>query len=206
MSESIDPNVQERAKLLVDKLLKGKEIHDAFVDIMREEILINGKSMSHWENRFRLDISSNELDPSICKDIDMQLIKLNQEASFYLAFAESKVEAIESGGEQAFRDKFVSIVETIKQENPKARLPSKDTLEYLARAKNSDLLAAHSVAKMELRFWKNILSDLDKCRKIVENATWNNKNEFDMSRGINYGPERIEDNDRSQPNSRRNSW
>jgi hypothetical protein len=92
-----------------------------------------------------------------------------QEASFYYAVAQAKSQIIKRGTESAYLAKFTILVEEHKAKG--GRLPSADTLSTLAKVDSDDVESALSISDVEMKFWKEILSRLDTCRKLIENAT-----------------------------------
>lgn len=170
---------KEKAESLVNKLLAGKKIHDQFAGMIRQRLFISGKTMDEWESTFRIHIPQDNLNPSNCKEMDSKLIELHQEAAFYHAVASAKLQMIKRGGESSFRDKYHALVEEYKHNGGK--LPSAVTLENLARVGNDEVESALSIAEIEKSFWSNILEHLSTCRKILENASFNNNIEARMS-------------------------
>ena len=172
------PDSKSKADALLVKLLKGKEIHDLFAENMKRHLLINGKSMDQWEKEFKIYIKTDNLTPQICKQFDLTLLELYQEASFYYATASAKLQVIKRGGDSTFRDKFFAITEEYRCANKK--LPAATTLENLAKVENDDLESAQAIAEVEKSFWSDILDHLSHCRKLIENATFNNNTEAKM--------------------------
>lgn len=169
-----------KAKSLVDRLLSGKKIHDQFAGMIRQQLMISGRTMDEWEQTFRIHINQDNLNPSTCKELDAKLIDLHQDAAFYHAVAVVKLQMIKRGNDSAFRDRFTALVQEHKQTNG-GKLPSAVTLENLAKFENDDVESAQSIAEIEKGFWSNILEHLSTCRKILENASFNNNIEARMS-------------------------
>jgi hypothetical protein len=169
-----------KAEDLLARLLKGKAIHDKFAKDMREKLLINGESMDSWEDKFKITINTNDLNPAICKQLDLLLLEHNQEVAFYHAVASAKSQMLKRGGDSAYRDKFYALVQEYKEGNKK--LPAAATLENLAKVENDDIESAQSIAEVEKLFWSNILDHLTTCRKIIENATLNSNVEAKLNR------------------------
>lgn len=174
---------KDKADELLSKLLKGKEIHDLFAANMRKQLLINGKTMEQWEDRFKIKIPTDDLTPAICRQYDYKLLELNQEASFYHAIAGAKLQMIKRGGDSTYRDKFFAIVQEYKEKNIK--LPAAATLENLAKVETDDVESAQSIAEVERDFWSDILNHLSSCRKIIENATFNSSIEAKLNVNAN---------------------
>ena len=87
----------DKAKVLLSKLMAGKEVHQIFSQHMKEEVLINGKQMLLWEDHFKINIPTDSLTPSMCKELSMRLMNLNQEAAFFQACATAKAQIIKRG-------------------------------------------------------------------------------------------------------------
>ena len=172
------PDAKAKADSLLDKLLKGKQIHDLFASNMRKHLQITGQSIDVLEARFKIKIQTDNLTPEICKMYDLKLMELNQEASFYYAIASAKQQMLKRSGESTYRDTFYAIVQEYKTADKK--LPANATLENLARVENDDLDSAQAIAEIEKQFWKDILDHLGSMRKLIENATFNNSVEAKM--------------------------
>ena len=162
---------QDKAQILLNKLMTGKQVHEIFAESMKHQLLINGKPMTHWETHFKINIPTDNLTPSLCKELSMRLIQLNQEAAFFQAIATAKAQIIKRGTTAAYNDKFWTIVQQYKTE--KKKLPAAATLETMARVDNEDLDSAQTIADIESKFWKDILDHLATCRKLIENASMN---------------------------------
>lgn len=162
---------EDKAKVLLSKLMSGKEVHRIFAEHMKEQLLINGKPMDHWETHFKIIIPTDNLTPSMCKTLSMRLMSLNQEVAFFQACATAKAQIIKRGTTAAYNDKFWAIVQQYKSENKK--LPAAATLETMAKVDNEDLDSAQTISDIESRFWKDIIEYLSTCRKLIENASMN---------------------------------
>ena len=68
----------DKAKVLLSKLMAGKEVHQIFSQHMKEELLINGKQMHLWEDHFKINIPTDSLTPSMCKELSMRLMNLKK--------------------------------------------------------------------------------------------------------------------------------
>lgn len=160
-----------KAEDLLARLLKGKAIHDKFALEMRTKLLINEETMDHWEKEFKITINTDDLNPAMCKQMDVILLNKNQEAAFFHAIASAKLQMIKRGGDSAYRDKFFALVQEYKDKG--AKLPASATLENLAKVETDDVESAETIASIEKQFWSDILDHLTTCRKIIENATLN---------------------------------
>lgn len=155
---------------LVDQLRKGKRIHDEFAEAFRKQYQVAGKLMSEWKKHFRMRLSP-DLNPQTCQEADGKLMDLHQEAAFLKAEAEARLTACKSANDDRYRTKYTKLVAEYKEKGQK--LPAKDTLGALAEHAISDTKGAQTHAEIELSFWKEVLTDLANCRRLVENATIN---------------------------------
>jgi len=166
-----EKSAKTQADELLLSLLRGKEVHNIFAENLRKTLTISGEPVDVWEKRFRMIIPTDNLTPSMCKELGMKIMDLHQEATFFYAVSLAKSQMIKRGTESSFNSKFWAIYQEHKQTSKK--IPAAATLENLARIENEDIEAATSIAEVELKFWKNILDHLSTCRKIIENASLN---------------------------------
>jgi len=162
---------KQRADELMGFLLKGSEVHHLFSESMRRQMVISEQPIAYWEARFKMHIPVDNLTPSLCKELDMKLMDLNQEATFHYAVASVKSQMIKRGTDAAFTAKFWQLVTEHKEKNMK--LPAAATLENMAKIDNDELDSASTLAEIETKFWKDILEHLNTCRKLIENASLN---------------------------------
>lgn len=163
-----DKTPKIKAEELLKKLLEGKELHDSFANSIEKQLLISGHSMEYWKERFKITIPSDDLTPGRCKQIDLELMDLHQEAYFYKAVAEIHVQMIKRGTDSQIQGRMAALVEEYKGKRVAAA-----KMEATAKFENDDFESALSIANLELRFWKDILEHLAACRKLLENATLN---------------------------------
>lgn len=173
-------NAKERADDMIDSLRKGKNIHDIFAEQVRTRILIQGKTMEQWREHFKVKVPDNP-DIQACKEINVRLIGLHEEASFLKAMSDASYTLSKKSYDTKYRDKFASLVAEYKEGGKK--LPAKDTLEVLASHDIDDIDGSLSYASMASSFWKQILEDLNYKRRVIENATINNSVEAKLSMG-----------------------
>lgn len=160
---------EDQAKLLIDKLLKGQNVYKYFAEGMRENLLISGHTYDHWYNEFHLNIPVDNMTPALCRDLGMQIMQKHQDATFYYAAAQAKAQWLKRGSESTFNDKLFAIVQEHKAKG--GRVPGQDTLKALASVGNEEFDSAHSLADIEVKFWRSILEHLAQCRRLVENAS-----------------------------------
>lgn len=169
MSNESEQTPKAQAEKLIKEMLRGKDVHRYFTDSMRNNVLISGQPIDHWEREFRISIKTSDLDPQTCREMDLRVMHLNQEATFYYNVAMARSQLIKHGNDSVFMGKFQSLVEEYKDSNK--RLPAVGTLENLARANQLDVESAQTIADIEVKFWKNILDHLGRCQSILKNAS-----------------------------------
>ncbi len=165
MSETENP--KQKADDLLNALRKGKSVFDMFSDSFRRNYLIAGRTLESWEKEFKIIIPQN-LEPASCKQLDIKLLELHQEAAFFKATSDAIVQALKKGSETEFRNRFTGLVQDYKLKNQK--LPASATLEALAKTQIDDVDAALMSAKVAADFWSSVIDHLVFCRKILEQA------------------------------------
>jgi hypothetical protein len=166
-----EKTTKQQADELLSSLIKGREVHDIFAENFRKSLKISGEPIEEWEGKFKLSIPTDNLTPSMCKELGMKIMDLHQEATFFHAVALAKSQMIKRGSESSYNSKFWAIYQEHK--NAKKKIPAAATLDSLAKIDNEDIESAQSMADIEVKFWKNILDHLSTCRKIIENASLN---------------------------------
>jgi hypothetical protein len=189
-------NLPATAKELTDKMInglrKGKDIHEMFAARVRTDILIQGKTMEGWKQHFMLSIPSNA-DVIECKQLDTRLMELHQEATFLKCVAEASLTLSRKGYDSQYRDKFAALVSEYKTTDKK--LPAKETLENLAKNDLDDIETSTSYSELAVKFWKDIIEDLNFKRRAIENITINNSVEAKSNLASNYLQGRRDTND-----------
>lgn len=184
------PEESKSAKDVADKMIErlrtGKNIHDLFAEQVKTRILIQGKTMEQWKKHFTVKIPETP-DINECRNLDMKIMALHEEAAFLKAMAEASHTLGKRSHDSAYREKFTSLVSEYKAENKK--LPAKDTLETLAKAELDDIESGLSYSELSIKFWKEILEDLNFKRRVIENATINNSVEAKLAEK-NINPKR----------------
>lgn len=159
---------QEQAKTLVSNLRKGKELHDAFGLAFEDRYLIAKQSFQYWKEHFKIEIPT-DLNPQQCRDLNIEILRLYQEATFYKLLVDGRSESLKGTNYSSYRQAFTRLVQQYKDSGQ--RLPSKDTLETLANESTKDITDAIVHTDIELAFWKGIINSLDTCRKILETVS-----------------------------------
>ena len=163
-------NSKEKADLMIENLKSGKVIHELFTNTVRTGILIQGKTMEQWAKYFGVKLSDNP-DTGDCKTIDKKLVELHEEATFLKCMAEAAHTLGRKSFDTQYRDKFTTLVSEYKAFDKK--LPAKETLEILASNELDDVETALSYSEVAVKFWKDVLEDLNFKRRCVENITIN---------------------------------
>jgi len=162
---------KEKTDLLLEKVKEAKQVLAILAKQIDTDMLISGYPPSHWRQKFKITIPSDGLNPGILKGLDVKLLELNQEAAFFQAIAQARMQLIKRGVDSTYYAAYASVVEEYKAKG--GRLPAASTLETIAKIENSSLNSASTLAEIEFRFWKDILDHLSTCRKLVENASLN---------------------------------
>jgi len=170
--------VKEKVDTMIKDLRHGKAIYEQFAQATQDRMQISGKTMNDWRTYFHVKIPENP-DITACKNIDMKLMELYQEASFLKAMAEAALILNKKGYESQYRTKFEALVAEYQKKGLK--IPAKETLENLAKCSVDDVETGLSYSELAVRFWKEILDNLNFMRKIIENATINNSVEAKMT-------------------------
>lgn len=165
---------KDQVDKMVGGLRKGKDIHELFANTVRTGILIQGKTMEQWQNYFSIDIPDNP-DIMDCKRLDMRLMQLHEEATFLKCMAEAALTLGKKGYDTQYREKFTTLVSEYRTLDKK--LPAKDTLEILASNELDDIQTSLSYSELGVKFWKDVLDDLNFKRRAIENVTINNATE-----------------------------
>lgn len=169
MSETtLNPRTREEAEQLVREMMAGKDLHDAYTFLVRESVQIAGYPQPHWEEKFKLDIQWDNLNTQSCRDLEMQVIKMNEEATFLYNSALITRDGIKYSSESMFRDKFNALVREYKEGGK--RLPAEKTLDNLARRDLKNQGSAAQICETEVRFFKNILDHLGRVQSTLKNA------------------------------------
>ena len=164
-----------QSRIQTDRMLMsmrpGKDIYQDFSERAEEVINIQGKSLQEWRKVFHIKIPENP-DIYECKQIGRQLMELYQEAAFLKAMAEAANILLRRGYESEYHKKFESLVAQYRAEDKK--LPASATLETLAKQSIDDVESALAHSDLAVRFWKEILEQLNYNRKVTETITINN--------------------------------
>lgn len=172
-----DKSPKQLADQMLADLRRGKSLHDMFAEAVSNRIKLGDKTMNEWLKHFRIAIPETP-DTSQCKEIDMKLMELHQEASFMKAMAEASHTLGQKSKSTQYREKFTSLVSQYSAGGKK--LPAKDTLETLAMSELDDIDSGLSFSEMAIKFWKDIIEDLNFKRKIIETATIANASEVKL--------------------------
>lgn len=166
---SSEKPASQQAVELIQRYAKGKEVYKILTDDL--QIFISGQPIDYWLAKFRLTVPTDNLTPSLMKELDMKILDLHQEATFYLAVTTARSQMISKGSNSSYYGKYIEILNNYR--NNGKRAPSADTLESLARIDNEDIETAAAIVDVETKFWKYILDHLAMARRLIENASLN---------------------------------
>ncbi len=173
-----DPEVQ--AMDLLVKMKAGKSVYEMFQANFRNQYLIAGKTIDDWEKKFKIHIPEDS-SPQRCKELDIKLMELHQEATFNKASSGAILQALKRGVDSELHTSKTALV--VQYEANHAKLPAAATLESMAKDQIKDVDGAVMAANIAVDFWKDILEHLAFCRKLLENISINNGIEAKASKG-----------------------
>jgi hypothetical protein len=171
MTEEQVETAEIQAEELAVKIKSGKAVFKQLSKKLEGELVFAAQPLSHWKDYFKLNIPDQDLNPIVLKGLDMKLMELYHEASFYYSMANSLSQMIKNGAESNYQTIFLGLVEQFKGTGQK--LPAAATLENLARIQNMTQDSASWYAEVEVKFWREVLDNLSSQRKIIENASLN---------------------------------
>ncbi len=159
------------AQKLSQTLKDGKKVYQIFLNELQANLVIHNMPIKHWEEKFKILVPTDDLTPTMCKELNLQLLKNHQEVAFFYAEATARLQMFKTGSESVYNKKFNAIVAEYKTQGLK--LPAAATLESMAKVANLSVDSAYAQADMEAKFWKNILGSLETCRRLIEQASIN---------------------------------
>jgi len=160
-----------RADKILSDILSGKSLFDNTKERLASQVPISGKSAEFWKNRFYLKVPDiNDMNPALLHSNLMQIVILQQEASFFFAESERANRYLKGGAEGAYHHAYWELVEEFKEKSMK--IPAAATLESLARVETVDTEQALINSETEMGFWKRIVETLDRTRKLLETASY----------------------------------
>lgn len=162
---------EEKSLSLLEHLKIGKGVYEGFITNFRSQYLIAGKTIKDWEKQFKIHIPE-DASPANCKQLDVQLMQLHQEATFNRASARAALQALKRGADNELNSTKAAMVAQYETSNNK--LPAATTLDSLAKDKVKDVDGALMAATVASNFWEDILEHLAFCRKLLENISINN--------------------------------
>ena len=169
---------EEKARKMLSHLVGGESVFSYLEKDLRAKPLISGQPLDHWTEKFTVKIPMDNLNPQMIQELSMEVMKLNQEASFYLAAAQAITQCIKRGGDLSYYDVFNEIVQGYREKGEK--LPAAATLETMTKMAIKDEESAGFYAEVAAKFWKLILDDLSFCRKTLETASWSLHSEIKL--------------------------
>jgi hypothetical protein len=157
---------------LTDSMEASRQFYDAWTQRFGSWFKPRGKTMEEWRDHFIIRIPA-DIDVPTCKQVDVKLIALFEEAHNFKAQAEASLHLEKARYAQQYRGKYGSLVRSYENRVPKVKLPAKDTLATLTEEELGEEKDAIAYAESALQFWKEQLAYLTVTRKIIENATLN---------------------------------
>ena len=169
----MEETVQDRAAKLYDDAEKSVLLFDVYRMRLQQQELISGKTIREWKEYFHIEIPESP-DPEICKQLDMRLADLHQDATFYLSLAQLCKDKATLSSSTKFEERYKSICDEFRGEGYSTKLPAAGTIEALVNAELVDINSIVQIADRETKFWKNIKEHLDMIRRLINDATMNN--------------------------------
>ena len=170
-----EEEAQSQASGMLNRFLKGQGIHEAFASMMKEQLKINGQTMEYWNSKFHIDVPP-DLTPAKHQQVASDLISAWQEVSFMYQLAQAKFQGMKKSNESQYLLKFQALTEEYKHTGK--RLPSAQTLDSLAKIDIDQFESAITIAEIEMKFWKEMITRLDAKRKIIETVTYSMTSEM----------------------------
>lgn len=165
---------------IAQSFTSGDSLNESTEKYVRENIKIHGKTVEEWWKHFYVQILPTFLTPEKAKELDAQIARLYQEASFFHSVSSMQLQIVERGSETTYRAAYAQLIEDWKNSHD-GKLPSAATLDTLAKNQQDDIYSAIIQAKIAKDLWKDILNSLDTCRKLVDNATMNSHIEYKIA-------------------------
>ncbi|MCW4026334.1 MAG: hypothetical protein NWE76_02470 [Candidatus Bathyarchaeota archaeon] len=160
-----------RADKILSDILAGKTLFDNTKERLAAQVPISGKTAEYWHERFYLKIPDvNDMNPALLHANLMQIMVLQQEASFFFAESERANRYLKGGAEGAYHHAYWELVEEFKASG--AKIPAAATLESLARVETIDTEQALINSETEMGYWKRIVEKLERSRKLLETASY----------------------------------
>lgn len=154
---------------LVSSITEGKVIFDSFRGRMVEEYKLEGKSLAEWQEFFHIMIPP-DLDPPRCKELDLRLLQLYEEATRYKVIADTVFTALTEGRANDHQLRMEALLADYRVRNKKDP-PASMLDKFKMLAENTTLRSTVANARIAKEFFASILEYLTNCRKVIENAT-----------------------------------
>src|SRR5690349_11922803 len=104
--------MSDKIKEIIDKLVQGRQVFESAVGQL--DPIISGQPMSHWTDRFKLKVPTEQLVPGSLKELSMKIMDLHQEATFMAALADAKRQYLQHGNEIAYHSEYMGIYESFE--------------------------------------------------------------------------------------------
>ena len=175
---------QEQINEMVSNFL---EVNQATYKVLRrqlnETITVNGKTLAEWFKVYHSIKIPEDTDCHSAKLIAARLMMLEQKASQSLIAANARLSVIDEVIQEAYEIEYSSLVEEAKANG--SRLPAASYLETMARVATKTVQQQSVIAKIEQKFWQNIITYLTRMRKKLERIDMNNSLKCHLTYHIN---------------------
>lgn len=171
-----DPGI---SKKLVEKVQAGKAEFVKSHKELTDRYMINGKTISDWNNHFKLNIPK-DATPTQCKEIMRDLAELHHEATFYYSQASMTEKAVLGRREAEHREAYANgLTESSKALKPTPATTLKITADKAVQEIDDILVNA----QITQAFWKERIEHLKYLYKLVNDITINTGYEIKLQPG-----------------------
>lgn len=157
-----------QADLIMQKVLAGHALAETLNKSFEQRYMVRGKTLTQWRDHFHIRIPLDAMSPQLAIEVNLQLANLYQEASFYFIEAQKKKENFEVSKNSSYADVKKQIVDEYRENSWK--LPAAATLDSMAEYEVQNYSQAAAIYKSEYSFWKQILEQISKVQKMIEQA------------------------------------
>jgi len=167
---------------IIDNLKTTQEEYTILSNEYKNNLLIDGHPINYWKERYKIDIPI-DVNTQFSIQIDSKLISFYQELSFKKNDVLAMLKHLNAQYKKEYNNKFAALY--FQYKGSKEKLPAKDTIAAVVEEQLDNIKTNISHAEIELDFWDNLIKDLDRIRKTIENITLNVSVEAKMLRGNN---------------------
>jgi hypothetical protein len=158
------------AEQMATAIRAGKQVWDLLKEDLHKDLIISGKHVDEWKREFHIDIPP-DLNPTLLKELNVEMVKKFQEASFRLATARQLATKSFHGTKVSYEAAYLATVAEWKAKGK--RMPAASTLENIAKIESTTHDSTSRYAEVEMKFWRDIIDGLDNTRRMIEDATRN---------------------------------